>query len=140
MTDEQAANRLLMQIEVGRKQLDQLGRQSQLIESAIQEIQLTLEALENIKGKNADGEILLPLGAGAYIRAKLLDTENIVLGVGANIYSEKKTPDAMEALNKRLKKLEESASNVRKTQGELAIRLSEMGSQAEMIMQKHPGN
>ncbi len=47
---------------------------------------------------------------------------------------EKKLPDAITSLEERNKKLKESFSNIQKTIGELAMRMSHLQKEAEKYM------
>jgi prefoldin alpha subunit len=131
---EEHVRRLLMQLETGRRQMDQLNRQAQLIEAASGEISSTLEALDAIKGQSSGVETLVPVGSGSYVRGKLLDTESVVVGVGAGIYVEKRLPDAIEFMEGKRKQLLESYSTIQRTSGELAVKIAELNSQAEQMM------
>ncbi|MFH1054816.1 MAG: prefoldin subunit alpha [Candidatus Altiarchaeota archaeon] len=127
-------NKILMQLELGKRQMDQMGRQSQMIESAIAELNSTLEALNSIKDQKPGTEVMMPLGAGSYMRAALKDNENVMLGIGAEMYVEKKLPDATETLRERAKKLAESHASLQKSMAELGTKLNAMSGQAEEMM------
>jgi len=131
---EQQVNRLLMQIDVGKRQMEQMGRQAQMLESAMQELSTTIEALDGIRGQKPGANIMMPVGAGTYMKAALTDLETVIVGVGAEMFVEKKLPDAVETLRLRQQKLSESYANVQKSIGELGGKLSQMSSQAEQMM------
>jgi prefoldin alpha subunit len=132
--DEEHVRRLLMQIESGKRQMEQLNRQAQLMESAMAELNSTVDALNTLKGLKPGVEVLVQVGAGSYVRAALKDTENVLVGVGAEMSVEKGIPDAVEALESRKKQLNDSYSSVQKTIGEIAIKLGELNAQAEHMM------
>ncbi len=131
---EEHARAILFQLELGKKQMEQLGKQEQMIEGAILEINSTIDALNTIKNQKSGDEIMVQVGAGSFMKAKLIDTGNVLVGVGAGISIEKKLPDAVAIMQERGEKLSESMKSVRKTMGELAIRISELNRQAQQMM------
>ncbi|MBU0761588.1 MAG: prefoldin subunit alpha [Candidatus Altiarchaeota archaeon] len=125
---------LLYQLEVGRKQLDQLVKQEQMIEGALMEINSTVDALNTLKNQKPGDAIMVQVGAGSFMKAKLEDTENVLVGIGAGMSVEKKIPDAVQALQERRTSLTESLKSLRKTMGELTLRIADLNAQAEKMM------
>ncbi|MBD3388228.1 MAG: prefoldin subunit alpha [Candidatus Altiarchaeales archaeon] len=134
--DEELRN-TLMQLETGKRQLDQLGKQGQMIESAILELTSTVEALKSLESQKTGSEVLVPFGAGSYITASLKDTESVLVDIGAGYSVEKKLPDAIVTLEGRRKHLTQSLQQLNKTMGEMAVRMGELNTQAEAMMGQH---
>ena len=44
-----------------------------------------IESLNEITITKIDSELLVPIGAGVFIRSKILDTHDVVMNVGAGI-------------------------------------------------------
>lgn len=130
----------LMQLEMGRRQMEQLGRQAQAVESGIMELAATVEALKAMREQKPGAEVMMPLGAGSYMRAELKDAENVLVGVGADMTVEKKLSDAVDTLEERKTKLAESLKSVQQTMGELSTKLSELNAHAEQMAQGQQQN
>jgi prefoldin alpha subunit len=133
-TPEQQANALLYQLEIGRKQLEQLTKQEQMIQGALMEMESTLEALDALKARNPGDEIMLQVGSGAFMKAKLTDTQNVMVGIGAGLSVEKKIGDAIFTMKARTESLNDSMKNVRKSMGELTMKIAELNMRAQKMM------
>jgi prefoldin alpha subunit len=132
--DEEQVRRMLVQIETGKKQMEQLGKQAQMVESAIIETQATIEALNSLSQQKPGTEMMVQVGSGAFIRVTIKDVDNILVGIGAGMSVEKKLPEAVETLEARKTQLSASFSSVQRTMGELGIKLAELNSTAEQMM------
>jgi prefoldin alpha subunit len=66
---------------------------------------MTLEGLEKEK-KNAP--LFVPIGGGSYIKAKLESTNEVVVGIGANVSVERTITEAKENLGNRIDELEKT--------------------------------
>jgi prefoldin alpha subunit len=87
-----------------------------MLEATMEETRATIAALDALKENKPGASILMPIGSGCIIRAKLEDTENVIVGVGAGISIENKIGDAkkhleerVEQVNKAMEKLQKSA-------------------------------
>ena len=67
------------------------------------------------------------------MRAKLADTENVLVGIGGEVSVEKKIPDALATLDARRQELTESFKSVQKAMGDLSSKLNELNMQAEQM-------
>lgn len=125
---------ILVQLEQGKQQMEQLNRQGQMLESAIAEVDETVSALETINSQESDTPALVPIGAGSYVNAKVTENEHVLVGIGAGFSVEKKVPDAVSALRERRTQMEQSHRSLQKIVGEIAQRLAELNGQAQSMM------
>jgi len=63
----------------------------------------TLEGLEKEK---AEVSILVPIGGGSYVKAKLEDTDKVIYGIGAGVALEKSMKEAREDISNRIAELD----------------------------------
>jgi len=131
---DEKLQRTLYELEVGKKQMEELNRQGQIIEQSLSELDETVSALKDYARMQVGTQSLVPIGAGSYVRSKISDTDSVLVGVGAGFSVEKKIPDAVETLKQRREQLAKSLSQVNKTVGELGVRLSQLNSAAESMM------
>ncbi|MEM5828278.1 MAG: prefoldin subunit alpha [Candidatus Aenigmatarchaeota archaeon] len=68
----------------------------------------SLESLDAIK----QAEIFLPIGNNIFVRAEVKDFDNLIVGVGSNIFIEMNVNQAKEFLERKIKKLEEEIAEV----------------------------
>ena len=82
-------------------QLRDLDKRAELIQNTIRELDITKITLNAIKVKDKDGEFLSPIGSNSFIKSKFSDTNNVLIGLGADVVAEVPVEKALEELNKR---------------------------------------
>ncbi len=82
------------------------------IDAVIRELTLTKTTLENMEKLEVGDEILVPIGGGSFMRAKLVDREKVVIGVGAGVTVEKTLKEAMDLVDSRVAELGKARSNI----------------------------
>lgn len=74
---------LMMEAEQYKRQMDSINRQMQILETTIEDLRGSMNALSALEENKAGTEILVSIGSGSFIRAKLLETEKVIVGVGS---------------------------------------------------------
>ena len=120
------------------QQFELLSQQLRFIESARAESLASIEALETLAA--ADGEVstLLSLGGGVSVRATVLDTKKMLVGIGAGVTVEKSTEEAVSFLRDRIiemdasgKRLSESLGNLQSQMAAIEQRIQEIYASAQ---------
>ncbi|MEM5820783.1 MAG: prefoldin subunit alpha [Candidatus Aenigmatarchaeota archaeon] len=68
----------------------------------------SLESLEAIK----QSDIFLPIGNNIFIKAEPKDFDNLIVGIGSNIFLEMNVNQAKEFLERKIKKIEEEITEI----------------------------
>src|SRR5437870_12082563 len=89
-----------------------------IVTAALSETLTAISTLEGTRGKSVDTETLLRIGCGSCVKAKLADSQNIIIGVGAGVGVEKRLEDSMKDLRLRSSELEEARVNVTQQLGQ----------------------
>jgi prefoldin alpha subunit len=84
-----------------------LEEQMQKLEQQLQELANVKETVEEISNVEAGKDLLIPLGAGVFIRAKVKETDKVVMNVGSAVVVEKDIKDASQLVSHQLESLEE---------------------------------
>ncbi len=71
----------------------------------------TIQSLEELKKGN---EILVPVGGGSYIKARIEDTEKVVTGVGSGISEEKTREGAAAFIEKNTSELQKGGDQLQR--------------------------
>jgi prefoldin alpha subunit len=93
------------------QQIEILTQQLSMIEQQRLEAAAAIETLRALM-ENEDGAVLLPIGGGAYLRAKVLDAGHVLVNIGADVSVERATAEAVEYLQDRITELEALAKKV----------------------------
>ena len=74
-----------------------------LLENRRIELMLIKASLEDL---NEGSELLIPLGAGIYAKAKLEDSKEFLVNVGSNVIVKKSEDEVKEMIDKEIKEIE----------------------------------
>jgi len=85
-----------IELQLLSQQIQKLQEQIQILEQQLLELGNVDEGLDEISKSEKDGDILTPLGAGIFLKTKLVDEKNIILNVGSDICVTKKISDAKQ--------------------------------------------
>lgn len=134
-----AAEKVLEEYDYYRTQAEALRQNLELINNSLVSLEVVREGLEEIKGLGKENEVLVPIGAAAFVKARILDTEQVIISLGSEIAARKPIPVAREDLDRRMKELEK----VRAEQGErlslVLKRLDELAPQVQRLLAQAQG-
>ena len=91
---------------------DSLNARISVASAALNELNTAKTTIEGIKSQQPGIEVLLPIGGGAFVRARLEDTSTIALGVGGGVVIEKNINEAGDDLGQRMAELERAISSL----------------------------
>ena len=97
--DEREIERDLAAIETIKAQIGALNKQFESLELSVQEHERAIETLENYL-KMKDEEILVPIGGGAFISAKVGEKKGMIT-IGSSLYTEIPIEDMIKKLKER---------------------------------------
>jgi len=83
-------------------QIEALRAEIAVINQAIAELQTTQATLATIRDLGKGKALLIPVGAGVQVEAKVEDVEEVVIGIGGNLSVELPYDEAIEYLQKRV--------------------------------------
>ena len=104
--------------------------QLEMLENGRMEALAAIETLEAMLSAD-DGVVLLQIGGGASVRAKVLEPDKILLSIGAEVVIEKSNKDAVEFLKERIMEMEASQKKVAETLDRLRSQMNEINKRLE---------
>ena len=105
-------------------------RQLEMLENVRMEAHAAIETLEGMMATE-DGVVLLQIGAGASVRANILEPDKVMLAIGAEVIVERKNKDAIEFLKERIMEMEASQKKVAETLDRLRSQMNEIEKRLE---------
>lgn len=81
--------------------LEDVRRRIELLNAGLSEMAAAKRALEEVQKLSEGEELLIPLGAGIYVRAKLSNKSNVIVTIGANVMVEKTLEEAQRTIENR---------------------------------------
>jgi prefoldin alpha subunit len=125
---EEEIRRLLATYQQYQAQAEALARQIGLTQMTLEGLDRAITAVEAMSTAEDGQEMLVPIGSGSFIHAKLASRELVVLNVGAGVSIEKPAAEAKEILAIRKAEVAEGSK-----------KLNEMLSKIDLEMQKIQG-
>ena len=90
MAEDQKTEDRYRQLQMIQQQAEQIAEYVQKLQMQLQEIDNSLEALQELKNTAINTEILAPVANGIFLKASLQDNQKLVVNVGAEVTVEKK--------------------------------------------------
>jgi len=135
--DQQRLNRLVATSKEYEAQADQLQLQLEMINQMIAQLQITEETIENLDKLQENQEFLLPLGNFAFIKAKIMDTSNVIVNVGASVAIEKTIAKAKEDFDQRLEEYNKAQMQLRQMMQQVMQKIQNIRNEIESIAAKY---
>jgi prefoldin alpha subunit len=127
--DDSELRRLIAENQILERTTEDLQTRIRLVNASVNELQIAHATLEGVKNEKKDSIILVPVGGGSYLKAKIMDPETLIVGIGADVAVEKTISEAQEHLNSNILVLEKARSAIQK-------QLEETVSRLEMVRRK----
>ena len=113
--NEQELRQALGAMEVYKAQLEGILEQQQLVQMSLEELGRGKATVSEFMKAAEGDEILVPVGGGSFVRAKVDNSQKILVNVGSGITVEKTAEEAIQLMDVRaqemmdaMKKLSES--------------------------------
>jgi len=104
-SEEKDLQEKYMQYNFYKQQAQGLLQEISLLNQTTQNISTAREVLSNIESAKDKSEILVPVGGNTFLKAKLEDTENVLIGIGADVVLKKSMPEAISTIDEQLENL-----------------------------------
>ena len=101
-----------MRLDAYRSQLNALVQQHQILTASRQEHLRARESLDGVDRAPPAAELLLPLGAEAFVRGSIDRSTPVLVGVGSGIVVEMDRPKVVELLANRLERIDQAVKDL----------------------------
>jgi prefoldin alpha subunit len=118
-----------------RQQAEIFSQQLSLLEEGRMEAIAAIEALEGAAAA-PESVVLLQIGGGVSVRARILDPDSVLLNIGAEVVVEKSNTAAQDYLKDRITEMEASAKKVAETLDRLHGQMNEIARRIELGYQQ----
>jgi prefoldin alpha subunit len=119
--------------QVYKHQAESISQQINVVGMTIKDVETALITITTLKDESAGIETLVPIGFGSFVKANLVNTDTIVVGIGAGVSVEKNIDDAKSFLEKRKHELTKYQEQLNHTIEKLAQELQNI----EKLAYKH---
>ena len=107
-----------------RAQLETLQRQQEVLALSLEELMRAKETMARYQKAGKGTEVLVPIGANAYLFGKVANADLAIIGLGSDLLVEESIPRAIERLDSRIKSLQEATGGLAQRIAEFDARVS----------------
>ena len=101
--------------------------------AAVSELRLAQKSLEDLKDTKPGSNILVPVGGGAFVDAKMGEIEKVVVGIGAGVSVEMGYEAAIGDVNGRLAEMEKAQTAIDQQLRQILAQIESHQSIAERL-------
>ena len=114
-----------------------LAEQMEAIQMSIIECERAVNAIDTLKDRDEVAS-LVPIGAGSFVHAKLVNPDRTIVSLGSNVSAEMSSDAAKECLVDRTEKLTKILEQMNQTMNDLAKRIRAIQTEATKHAQTRP--
>ncbi len=112
ISEEEIVRQLAAEIRILEGSVGALQSRLDVVRGAIGEVTLAHDTLEGLKTLSDGDSVLVPVGAGSYVRMSIADSKKLIMGIGAGAAIEKDVGGSVEELKARLQELDKARTSI----------------------------
>jgi len=127
---------LLTNIQILQEQAKVFASNIEMLNMYLEDLYRSKTTLEGLKSVNQGDEILVPIGASSFIRARIDDTQNVISGIGANVSVDRTVDEAIKNLEERISLTESKINQNQENYMKVAGTLEQLSARARAVLQE----
>jgi len=109
---EELMRRLVVELQLMRGSAETLQQRLQMLQSAIADLSVASDSIDALKEAEEGAPILVPMGGGALVNARLGDLSRVIVDIGAEVSIEMSLEEAEQDVSGRLEDMEKASISV----------------------------
>jgi len=105
-----------------------------MVNAVITDLTYATVSLEGLEKEKADTKLLVPIGGSSYVKAKLENTDKLIVGIGAGVSVEKTLPETKDIIKRRLEELEKARLSLQTQFGQVVDKINENRAKFETLV------
>ena len=131
---QEELRRLSVEMQYLEQTAETLQQRISMVNAAITDLTYANMTLDGIEKEKENAELLVPIGGNAYVKAKLGDTNTVIVGMGAGVSVEKTLVEARVTLKERLDELEKTMNVAQQQFTQVAERINSGRGRLETLL------
>ena len=131
---EEELRRLSMEMRYLEQTAETLQQRIGMVNAAITDLTYASMTLDGIEKEKENAELLVPIGGNSYVKARLVDTNTVIVGMGASVSVEKTVTEAKVTLKERLDELERTMNAAQQQFNQVAERINSGRGRLETLL------
>jgi prefoldin alpha subunit len=122
-----------------QNQLEEFTKQGTVLETRLNELDMTENSLREMKSVRTDSETLFSLGGGCYGHGKLMEKNKFLVDIGAGIMANKTLPEALALIGARKKEIENVTKKLQVEMEKVANSMNQIGIELQKLNEEAAG-
>jgi len=122
-----------------REQLEALAQQQEIVRVSLEEHMRAKETLLRYKEAGKGAEVLVPVGANAFLVAEVKDAEKAFVGVGSDVILFDEIPKQIERIDARIKSISDAMSAIGQRLADIQQRAESQGAAVQGLYDRLQG-
>ena len=135
--NEQELAESLRTLENYKAQMEGFDQQFGFLSSTMKEHTEAKDTLSGYKDLKEGQETLIPIGAGSFLFAKVLDPSKAMVGLGADMVVETNIDDAVSKINERIAEIEDAMKMVTDKYQDIAQKSADLTAKIQHVYEGH---
>ena len=131
---EEELQKLSIEMRLLEQTAEALQSRMTMVNTAANDLMYAQATLEGLEKEAEKSEILVPIGGTSYIRARLDNLDEVIVGMGAGVSVEKTREEAKEIIKKRLEDLDKTRKSIQQQYTQVAERINLDRERAEALI------
>jgi len=123
--EEEKFRRLAVELRILEGTVETIQSRINIVNSALTELSIANMTLEGIEKEKQNSSLLVPIGGGSYIKAKLESADTVIVGIGAGVATERTINEAKENIGKRIADVEKTRAVLQQQLTQVIQRIQE---------------
>ncbi len=136
---EEELRRLSVEMRYLEQTAEALQQRISMVNAAITDLSYASATLDGIEKEKENAEMLVPIGGSSYVKAKLVDSDKILINMGSGVSVEKNLAEAKVTLKERLDELEKTMTSAQQQFSQIAERLASGRNRLESMLAQRAG-
>ena len=132
--EEEELRKLSVEMRYLEQTAETLQQRIGMVNAAITDLTYANATLEGLEQEKENAQLLVPVGGGSYIKAKLSSSDKVIIGLGAGVSIEKTLPEAKSILKERLDELQKSGAAAQQQFSQVAERINAGRNRLETLL------
>ena len=115
---------------------NELQHRISMTNAAINELRVSSMTLDGLEKEKKGTQLFVPIGGGSYVKAKLETTNNIVVGIGADVAVERSLKETKVEFEARIDEMEKTREAMGQQLNQVVGRMQENRSTMEEVSAK----
>ncbi len=133
-SQEEELRRLSVEMRYLEQTAETLQQRISMINAALTDLTYANLTLEGIEQERENAEMLVPIGGSSYVKVKLANPDNVIVGLGAGVSVEKTVADAKATMKERLDELEKTMNSAQTQFSQVAERINSSRGRMESLL------